>query len=77
MGKRYLVDSNAIIDYSENRFHRSAKLFITAIIDEIPYFSIINKIELLGFSIVKSEIIELIDSSVVYNLTEEIVAYTV
>ena len=70
MGTRYLIDTNIIIDFSENRLPLNAKLFVAEIIDKEPNISIINKIELLGFSLVTSEIMEFIDAANIINLTE-------
>lgn len=77
MGKRYSIDTNIIIDFSENRLPLNAKLFVAEIIDNEPNISIINKIELLGFLLVTSEIIEFIDSANVINLTEDIANQTI
>ena len=77
MGTRYLIDTNIIIDFSENRLPLNAKLFVAEIIDKEPNISIINKIELLGFSLVTSEIIEFIDAANIINLTEGIANQTI
>jgi predicted nucleic acid-binding protein len=77
MGKRYLIDTNIIIDFSENRLPLNAKLFVAEIIDNEPNISIINKIELLGFSVVTPEIIEFTDSANIVNLTEDIANQTI
>lgn len=77
MGKRYLIDTNIIIDFSENRLPLNAKLFVAEIIDKEPNISIINKIELLGFSLVTSEIIEFTDVANIINLTEDIANQTI
>ncbi|MCU0470674.1 MAG: type II toxin-antitoxin system VapC family toxin [Arcicella sp.] len=77
MGKRYLIDTNVIIDFSENRLPLNAKLFVAEAIDNEPNISIINKIELLGFSLITSEIIEFTDSATIINLTEDIANQTI
>jgi predicted nucleic acid-binding protein len=77
MGKSYLIDTNIIIDFSENRLPLNAKLFVAEIIDNEPNISIINKIELLGFSVVTPEIIEFTDSANIVNLTEDIANQTI
>jgi predicted nucleic acid-binding protein len=77
MGKGYLVDTNIIIDFSENRLPLNAKLFVAEVIDSEPNISIINKIELLGFSMVTSEIIEFTESAHIINLTEDIANQTI
>lgn len=77
MGTRYLIDTNIIIDFSENRLPLNAKPFLAEIIDKEPNISIINKIELLGFSLVTSEIIEFTDVANIINLTEDIANQTI
>jgi predicted nucleic acid-binding protein len=77
MGKSYLIDTNIIIDFSENRLPLNAKLFVAEVIDNEPNISIINKIELLGFSLVTSEIIEFTDSANIINLTEDVTNKTI
>jgi predicted nucleic acid-binding protein len=77
MGKRYLIDTNIIIDFSENRLPLNAKLFVAEVIDNEPNISIINKIELLGFSAVTPEIIEFTDSTNIINLTDDVANKTI
>jgi predicted nucleic acid-binding protein len=77
MGKRYLIDTNIVIDFSENRLPLNAKLFVAEVIDNEPNISIINKIELLGFSTVTPEIIEFTDSTNIINLTEDVANQTI
>lgn len=77
MEPRYLIDTNVIIDFSENKLSSKARSFIAAIIDEAPCLSVINKIELLGFSIVTDVIIELVESSVVIGLSDEVIEETI
>lgn len=77
MGKSYLIDINVIIDFSENRLPLNAKLFVAEVIDNEPNISIINKIELLGFSLVTSEIIEFTNSTNIINLTEDVANQTI
>src|SRR5579871_3865080 len=77
MGEKYLIDTNAVIDFSENKLPKDAKGFVASIIDSTPYFSVINKIELLGFHNVKSEIIELLNAGVILGLTENVIDKTI
>ncbi|MDZ7899898.1 MAG: type II toxin-antitoxin system VapC family toxin [Arcicella sp.] len=77
MGKKYLIDTNIIIDFLENRLPLNAKLFVAEVIDDEPNISIINKIELLGFSVVTPEIIEFTDSTNIINLTEDVANKTI
>lgn len=41
MGKKYLIDTNIIIDFSENRLPSNAKLFAIEVIDNKSNISII------------------------------------
>jgi predicted nucleic acid-binding protein len=50
---------------------------VAEVIDNEPNISIINKIELLGFSIVTPEIIEFTDSTNIINLTEDVANQTI
>ena len=49
-GKKYLIDTNTAIDYIGDSLLPKALKLIDNIIDNQYYFSIINEIELLGFS---------------------------
>jgi hypothetical protein len=50
MGQRYLLDTNTVLDYMGNKLTGKAKNLIAQVIDEEINPSVINKIELLGFS---------------------------
>ena len=47
MGKPYLIDANAIIDYVGNRLPEQAALEIDKLVDEEFHTSIVAKIEVL------------------------------
>ena len=49
MGKRYILDSNAIIDYVGDRLPHTSALALDKIIDDELNTSIVIKIEVLGF----------------------------
>ncbi|WP_443944821.1 hypothetical protein ACJVDH_18165 [Pedobacter sp. AW1-32] len=76
MGKEYLIDTNTIIDYLDNKIGRDGMLFMHPIIDRVPNRSFINKTELLGFNTTADGYQTLLDftnSSNVVGLTEEII----
>lgn len=56
MGKRYLLDTNIVIDFLSNKLPTKAKKHLPGIVDSEINLSVINKIELLGFSQVDQEI---------------------
>ena len=77
MATRYLIETNVIIDYSLNKLNLNGKNFIAKIIDNFPVISVINKIELLGFSIVTSEIKEFVSNSHLIDLSNKITEQTI
>jgi len=77
MGKRYLLDTNAIIDFCAFLLSPESHRLIAQIIDNGPVISIVNKIELLSFSSVPIEIIKLVENAIVINLDEQIVDRTI
>jgi hypothetical protein len=77
MGEKYLIDTNVIIDFSENKLSAEARAFVAAVIDSEPYLSVIDKIELLGFSGVSKIIVELVDTAIVIGLTDAIIQRTI
>ena len=77
MGASYLIDTNVVIDFSENKLASKGKTFVASIIDGEPHFSVINKIELLGFSDLRQEIVELVERATIIGLTDEIISLTI
>jgi predicted nucleic acid-binding protein len=77
MGKRYIIDTNAIIDFAARRLPEKGTNLVIAAIDTNSCISIINKIELLGFSIVPQSIIEFVEGSEVIPLSDEVALRTV
>lgn len=77
MGKRYLIDTNVVIDFLVNRLSPTNRKLVVHCIDDDPCISIISKIELLGFRLVTSEIKDFVKSSLVIGLTDEIVDQTI
>jgi predicted nucleic acid-binding protein len=56
MGQKYLIDSNVIIDYTNNNLSKNGLDFIENIIDNDFNLSIITKIEVLGFNEVPNKL---------------------
>jgi len=50
MEPRYLIDSNAVIDYLMGKLPDSSLVFMNEVINNIPNVSVITKIEVLGFN---------------------------
>jgi predicted nucleic acid-binding protein len=77
MEQKYLIDTNIIIDLSENKLPTAAKIFVSQIIDKNPYISIINKIELLSFSVTSSVLIEFTEYANILELSDNVVSKTI
>ena len=74
---RYLIDSNVIVNYTSEKFHKEAMSFLSDVIDEIPKISVITKIETLSWhsTIIQEEVSvkSFINSSNVIALSDNIV----
>jgi len=77
MGKRYLIDTNVVIDFLVNRLSPKGRKLVAHCIDDDPCISVISKIELLGFRLVSTEIKDFVKSSLVIGLTDEIIDQTI
>jgi predicted nucleic acid-binding protein len=77
MGKRYLLDTNTILDYMGNKLPGKAKNLIAKVIDEEINLSVINKIELLGFSKVEQDLTDFVAFSNIQPMDDAIVDKTI
>ena len=80
MGKRYLIDSNAIIDYTALRLPNKGSDFIEQIFNTDFLISIVVKIEVLGFDDISKKLTileEFINTSTVLHLDESIAQRTI
>ncbi|HDR50438.1 MAG TPA: type II toxin-antitoxin system VapC family toxin [Mariniphaga anaerophila] len=77
MGKRYLLDTNAVLDYMGNKLPGNAKKLIAQVIDEEINLSVINKIELLGFSKVEQDLIDFVACSNIHPMGDAVVDKTI
>lgn len=77
MGKRYLLDTNTVLDYMGNKLPGKAKNLIAQIIDDEINLSVINKIELLGFSKVEQDLIDFVGYSNIHPIDEVVVDKTI
>jgi predicted nucleic acid-binding protein len=77
MGKRYLLDTNRVLDYMGNKLPGKAKNLIAQIIDDEINLSVINKIELLGFSKVEQDLIDFIACSNIHPIDDIVVDKTI
>ena len=81
MGTKYLLDTNAIIEFLGGTLPTAANRWLEGIIDDDSHHvSIINKIELLGFNAPASEMIilqDFIDCTTVIPLDDLVAAKTI
>jgi len=77
MGKRYLLDSNTVIDYIGGLYSVKTKQWLDQLIDEEINVSVITKIEVLSFDPDKDDnypiLIEFFETSNIFELIGEIV----
>ena len=50
MGAQYLLDSNVIIGFLDNRLPNDGMLFVSEVIDSVPNISVVSKIEVLRYN---------------------------
>jgi len=80
MGTKYLLDSNVIIGYLDNKITQSGITFVSAVINKVPNVSVISKIEVLRFNTTET-VTEVLRSffnyAVVYQLDNSVVEKTI
>ena len=81
MGKRYLLDSNTVIDYIANLYPVKTGQWLNQLIDEEINVSVITKIEVLSFNPDKDDnypiLVEFFEASTIFELSDEIVNKTI
>jgi len=78
--KRYLIDSNVVIGYLDNKLPEHGMALMNPVIDDIPNISIITKIEVLRFNTSTGayKILEdFINKSAIFNLSDLVVDHTI
>ena len=81
MGKRYLLDSNTVIDYIAGLYQGKAAQWLNQLIDEEINVSVITKIEVLSFDPDKDDnyaiLVDFFEASNIFELTNDIVNKTI
>jgi toxin FitB len=77
MGKRFLIDTNVIIEYIGKLLPNKAMAFISETIDAEFIISVINKIEVLGYNNANDDMQDFIDLALVYDLDNRVVTHTI
>ena len=80
MGKGYLIDSNAVIGYLDNKLPDYGMALMNTIVDEGPIISVITRIEILRFN-TSAEVYKILQDfvgeSVIFDLNELVVDQTI
>ena len=80
MGAKYLMDSNAVIDYLKGSLLVSGMAFMDNVVNDTPRVSVITKIEVLGFNTTPAAykmLTDFFDDAIVLQLTDTIVEKTI
>jgi len=77
MGTRYLLDTNAVLDFMGKKLPAKSQYFLSEIIDNEINISAVNKIELLGFSFVDQTLIDFVSFAEVYPIDDETINQTI
>jgi predicted nucleic acid-binding protein len=80
MGKRYLIDSNVIIDYTALRLPEKGSDFVENLFDTDFLISVATKIEVLGFNDVPEKLVameEFVNSATTLSLDELVTKQTI
>jgi len=74
--QQYLIDTNAVVDYIGNKLPVDGMAFMNNVIDNVPFVSIITKIEVLGFTTLDKHyklLTDFMDDAIIFTLSNEIV----
>jgi len=80
VGKGYLIDTNIIIGYLDDKLPAHGTLLMHAIIDDIPNISVITKIEVLRFNTPEDAyaiLEDFISRSAIFDLNDLVVDRTI
>ena len=80
MGTKYLIDSNAAIDYLRGSLSASGMTFMDDVVNDIPKVSIVSKIEVLGFNTTPEAykiLTDFFDDALVLPLSDEVAEKTI
>jgi predicted nucleic acid-binding protein len=77
MGKRYLLDTNSVLDYMGSKLPKKAEGALGQIMDDEINLSVINKIELLGFSKVEQALMDFVSCSNICPMDDDVVEKTI
>jgi predicted nucleic acid-binding protein len=77
MGKRFLIDTNVVIDFSHGIFSEKSKNFVANILNKEPIISAITQIELLSFSVVPPQIESFVRYTSIIGINDSVIGETI
>lgn len=77
MGKRYLTDTNVLLEYLAGSLPKKAHDFVENVINEDFNISVINRIEVLGHESATQELTDFLDLATTHQLTQEVEKQTI
>lgn len=77
MGKRYLTDTNVLLEYLAGSSPKKAHDFVENVINEDFNISVINRIEVLGQESATQELTDFLDLATTHQLTQEVEKQTI
>jgi predicted nucleic acid-binding protein len=80
MAQGYLIDSNVIIAYLDNKLPQHGMQFVSSAVDNIPNISVITQIEVLRFNApehIYTVLEAFIDESTIFELNDVVVNNTI
>jgi predicted nucleic acid-binding protein len=80
MGAGYLLDSNVLIGYLDDKIPSPGKEVMSAIIDAVPHISVVSQIEVLRFKTtpeIEAVLADFVNCSVIHPLNDRIVQKTI
>ena len=81
MGKRYLLDSNTVIDYIAGLYSDKATQWLNQLVDKEINVSVITKIEVLSFDPDRDDnypvLVAFFEASDIFELTDDVVNKTI
>ena len=80
MGLNYLMDTNVIIDYTGKRFTGPPEVELDAVFNDVFYYSVISRIETLGFNadaVILQGLQDFLDLGHQYYVTDDIASQTI
>lgn len=77
MGEKYLIDTNALLEYVAGVLPTNAHIFVESVINDNFNVSVINRIEILGHESATKELIDVMDLANTQQLTEDVEKQTI